>query len=94
MPFLLALNEPNPLMMGVPAFRLFLLKAALIECALLSSFLLLLELPELTAEEAIGRERVQAISPRQTVRLAHSGATPVAPATHSLALELRNAGYS
>ncbi|GER46452.1 disease resistance protein [Striga asiatica] len=37
-----------------------------IECALLSSFLLLLELPELTAEEAIGRERVQAISPRQT----------------------------
>lgn len=56
MPFLLALNEPNPLMMGVPAFRLFLLKAALIECALLSSFLLLLELPELTAEEAIGRE--------------------------------------
>ncbi|KAK7322017.1 hypothetical protein VNO80_35201 [Phaseolus coccineus] len=66
--------------------------AALIECALLSSFLLLLELPELTAEEAIGRERVQAISPRQTVRLAHSGATPVAPATHSLALELRNAG--
>ncbi|CAJ1974933.1 unnamed protein product [Sphenostylis stenocarpa] len=85
-------DMPNPLMMGVPTFRLFVLKATLIECTLLSSFWLLLELLELMAEEAIGRERVQAISPRQTVRLAHSGATPVALVTHSLALELRNVG--
>lgn len=38
--------------------------------------LLLLELPELTAEEAIGRERVQAISPRQSLETKFKNPSP------------------